>query len=92
MNWMRRLGVLVIAVCASVVIASPVAFGQAATDIDKLSQDPNQWVLPLGDYHATRHSKLNQINARNVGKLKVAWRCRRVRFAARKVSRWWLAT
>ena len=73
MNWMRRLGVLVIAVCASGVIASPVAFGQAATDIDKLSQDPNQWVTPLGDYHATRHSKLNQINAQNVGKLQVAW-------------------
>ena len=47
-----------------------VAFAQ---DLDKTSQDPNQWVLPLGTYSGIRHSKLTQINARNAGKLKVAW-------------------
>ena len=37
------------------------------------SQDPNQWILPLGSYSAIRHSKLNQITPANVSKLKVAW-------------------
>ena len=38
-----------------------------------MSQDPNQWVMPLGNYSGTRHSKLNQITAANVGRLQVAW-------------------
>ena len=29
--------------------------------------------MPAGDYANTRYSKLNQINAANVGKLQVAW-------------------
>ncbi len=41
--------------------------------LDTLSQDANQWVMPLGDYHGIRHSKLNQITADNAAKLKVAW-------------------
>nr|WP_272904245.1 lanthanide-dependent methanol dehydrogenase XoxF5 [Xanthobacter agilis] len=39
----------------------------------KLTQDPNQWVLQTGDYANTRHSKLKQINADNVGKLQASW-------------------
>ena len=39
----------------------------------KMSQDPNQWVMPAGNYANQRYSKLNQINADNVGKLQVAW-------------------
>ena len=38
-----------------------------------MSQDANQWVMPLGDYHGIRHSKLNQITADNAAKLTVAW-------------------
>ena len=38
-----------------------------------MSQNPNDWVMPAGDYANTRYSKLNQINASNVGKLQVAW-------------------
>jgi glucose dehydrogenase len=38
-----------------------------------MSQDPNQWVMPLGNYAGTRHSRLNQITAANVGRLQVAW-------------------
>ncbi|MBR0795660.1 PQQ-dependent dehydrogenase, methanol/ethanol family [Bradyrhizobium jicamae] len=41
--------------------------------LDKLSQDPKNWVLPTGDYANTRYSKLSQINAANVGQLQVAW-------------------
>jgi len=48
--------------------------GASANDeLIKLSQDPKQWVMPTGDYANQRYSKLNQINASNVGKLQVAW-------------------
>jgi lanthanide-dependent methanol dehydrogenase len=45
----------------------------ANEEVQKLTQDPNQWVLQTGDYANTRYSKLDQINAGNVGKLQVAW-------------------
>jgi len=41
--------------------------------LDKLAQDPKQWVMQQGDNANTRYSKLNQINASNAGKLQVAW-------------------
>ncbi len=31
------------------------------------------WMVPLGSYDAIRHSSLKQINAKNVGNMKVAW-------------------
>jgi len=45
----------------------------ANEELNKMSQDPKGWVMPTGDYANTRYSKLNQINAANVGKLQVAW-------------------
>jgi PQQ-dependent dehydrogenase (methanol/ethanol family) len=45
----------------------------AAGPLDKESEDPNQWVLPLGSYSAIRHSKLSQITPDNVSRLKVSW-------------------
>ena len=39
----------------------------------KMSQNPKDWVMPAGTYDNQRYSKLNQINAQNVGKLQVAW-------------------
>jgi lanthanide-dependent methanol dehydrogenase len=41
--------------------------------LDKLAQDPKQWVMQQGDNANTRYSKLNQINSTNVKKLQVAW-------------------
>jgi glucose dehydrogenase len=41
--------------------------------LDQLAKDPKQWVMQQGDDANTRFSKLNQINASNVGKLQVAW-------------------
>ena len=38
-----------------------------------LSNDSNNWAMATGDYANTRYSKLDQINAGNVGSLKVAW-------------------
>ncbi|HLH48207.1 MAG TPA: PQQ-dependent dehydrogenase, methanol/ethanol family [Roseiarcus sp.] len=44
-----------------------------ADDLQKLSQDPKQWVMAAHDYANTRFSPLDQINTSNVGKLQVAW-------------------
>jgi len=45
----------------------------ANEEIEKLSADPANWAMPTGDYWNNRYSKLNQITAENVSKLKVAW-------------------
>jgi PQQ-dependent dehydrogenase (methanol/ethanol family) len=45
----------------------------AQSDLGKMSQNSNDWVMPAGDYANTRYSKLKQINTGNVGKLQVAW-------------------
>ncbi|KWV49916.1 methanol dehydrogenase [Bradyrhizobium macuxiense] len=45
----------------------------ANEELSKMSKNPKDWVMPAGDYANTRYSKLNQINASNVGKLQVAW-------------------
>jgi PQQ-dependent dehydrogenase (methanol/ethanol family) len=45
----------------------------ANEELQRLSQDPNQWVIQTGDYANTRFSKLDQINASNVGRMQVAW-------------------
>ena len=39
----------------------------------KLSADPNQWVMPTGDYANRRYSTLDQINASNVKNLHPVW-------------------
>lgn len=38
-----------------------------------MSEDPNQWVMPSGNYSSHRHSTLDQITTQNVANLKVAW-------------------
>ena len=43
------------------------------TDQMLLNPDPNDWLMVRGNYQAHSHSKLNQINARNVGQLQLAW-------------------
>jgi len=66
---MRKLGQLAAVACLAV-WSMPAT---ANDEIQKLTQDPNQWVLQTGDYANTRYSKLEQINAANVGKMQVAW-------------------
>ena len=55
---------------ASVAYTAPV---WANDDVLKLQADPKNWAVQSGNYAGTRHSKLNQITAANVGSLKVAW-------------------
>jgi PQQ-dependent dehydrogenase (methanol/ethanol family) len=45
----------------------------ANPDLEKLIANPNNWAMQAGDMYNQRYSKLNQINAQNVGKMQVAW-------------------
>jgi lanthanide-dependent methanol dehydrogenase len=45
----------------------------ANDDLIKMSQNPNDWVMPSRTYDAQRYSPLKQINTGNVGKLQAAW-------------------
>jgi PQQ-dependent dehydrogenase (methanol/ethanol family) len=49
------------------------ALSTANTELMRLMADPNNWAIWGGDYGGQRYSKLDQINARNVGNLQVAW-------------------
>ena len=75
MKCMKRLLLLVLVLGASAAIGSLLLVAQqgGGTSLDSMSKDSNQWVMPLGDYSGTRHSKLNQITAQNVSRLQVAW-------------------
>ena len=63
--------------CALTVAAVSVlgVFGSATAndDLMKLMGDSSNWAIQTGDYANQRYSKLDEINAGNVGKLQVAW-------------------
>ena len=52
------------------VLSSPAV---ARDELRQLQRDPNQWVMPLGNYANTRYSELAQINSKNVKDMRVAW-------------------
>nr|WP_281351578.1 methanol/ethanol family PQQ-dependent dehydrogenase [Propylenella binzhouense] len=57
-------------------VLGPIAAGEAAAqqgDLEALSKDPAQWVMPGKNYASTRYSELDQINTGNAGRLQVAW-------------------
>ncbi len=62
-----------ISLTALMVGLAGVAPAIANDEVQRLTQDPNQWAIQTGDYANTRFSKLDQINAGNVGKLQAAW-------------------
>ena len=64
---------IVVAVCAFAVSLSLAPGVHANDKLMALSNDAKNWAMPTGDYANTRYSKLSQITAGNVGKLKVAW-------------------
>ena len=45
----------------------------ANADLEKLIADPKNHAMQAGDMYNQRYSKLTQINAKNVGKMQVAW-------------------
>ena len=55
-------------------LALVVSLSAFANDgVKKLTQDPNYWAYPGGNYWNWRYSELNQINNTNAGKLVTAW-------------------
>ena len=62
-----------LASCVGAFAALTAGAASANDDLMKMAQNPKEWVMPTGDYYNQRYSKLNQINASNVGKLQVAW-------------------
>ncbi len=64
----------VLAACftASAMLAS-VGTASASSELLKMQQNANNWVMPNGNYSSTRYSELDQINAGNVKNLRVAW-------------------
>src|SRR5882672_2432845 len=46
---------------------------QANSDVEKNIANPANWAMQAGDMYNQRYSKLNQINAGNVGRMQVAW-------------------
>ena len=46
---------------------------QPNEQLEKISEDSNQWVMPGGNYSVTRFSKLDQIKPDNARDLHVAW-------------------
>jgi PQQ-dependent dehydrogenase (methanol/ethanol family) len=64
---MRRL----LTSAAILALSAGTAFADA--ELQKLIDDPNQWVIQTGDYKNQRFSTLEQINKDNVKDLQVAW-------------------
>jgi PQQ-dependent dehydrogenase (methanol/ethanol family) len=58
------------ALVATAAFAAPAL---ANDSVVKCIADENNWCMQQGNYDATRYSKLDQINTKNVGSLKVAW-------------------
>jgi alcohol dehydrogenase (cytochrome c) len=58
---------------AASIIALSAGVASANDDLAKLQKDPNQWVMPTGDYANTRYSELKQITKDNVKNLRPAW-------------------
>ncbi len=44
-----------------------------ADELQKLQDDPANWVMPAGNYNNQRYSSLKQINKKNINKLNMAW-------------------
>src|SRR5438105_14493838 len=45
----------------------------ANDELIKMSQNPQDWVMPTGDYFNQRYSQLKQITEGHIGKLQVSW-------------------
>ncbi len=62
----------------SAAVGVAIACGSSGTamanaELLSMQQNPNEWVMPTGNYANTRFSELDQINAGNVKDLRVSW-------------------
>ena len=69
---MKRLRGNILTACVTAALTCSGAVS-ANTELLKMQQNPNDWVMPNGNYSSTRYSALDQINASNVKDLRVAW-------------------
>jgi lanthanide-dependent methanol dehydrogenase len=58
---------------ATLAVVLPISAASANDELQRMQEDPNQWVMPLGNYANTRYSALDQINRSNVKNMRVAW-------------------
>lgn len=65
-----RKSAIAVGLFASAAFTTPL---MANDSVMKAVADPNNWAKQEGDYANTRYSRLDQINAGNVGTMKVAW-------------------
>jgi len=61
---------IALATCSALCLAGPAL---ANEELEKLSKDPNQWVMPAGDYANHRYSPLKEITTANVSNLRPSW-------------------
>src|SRR5690349_3277430 len=64
---------VLVATCLATTAVIGAGAACANEELQKMSDNPKGWVMPTGNYANQRYSKLNQINAQNVGKLQAAW-------------------
>jgi len=64
---------VLVATCFAAVTVFGAGGANANEQLNRQSQNSNEWVMQSGDYANHRYSKLSQITAANVGKLQVAW-------------------
>jgi alcohol dehydrogenase (cytochrome c) len=65
---------LAASVCAAACIAALVATPAVADEnLQKMSTDSSQWVMPLGNYASQRYSDLKQINTSTAKNLRPVW-------------------
>src|SRR3546814_13975090 len=62
---------LMVASTAVALMASSAAL--ANDELLKMQENPNEWVMPTGNYANWRYSELDEITKENVGDLQVAW-------------------
>ncbi len=66
----RALAASACALSFAILAASPVL---AQEDLQTMSRDANNWVIPLGNYASQRYSDLKQINTATAAKLHPVW-------------------
>jgi lanthanide-dependent methanol dehydrogenase len=64
---------VLLATCLGAVAVFTAGAANANDELNKMSQNPKDWVMPTGNYANHRYSQLKQVTADNAGKLQVAW-------------------
>src|SRR6202453_2525507 len=66
---------ILLASCFGAAALFTAGYAVANEELAKMAADPNQWVMPAGNFANTRYSELKQINTDNVHKIAPAWTC-----------------